>query len=237
MKNKLICGDKYDNIVQNNLKYSMEYITSYNAKKNKCTKKYYKLGKNKIEVIMINMEEDNISQIDFNNEDKELLILNEINDNNIQIISKLSKNRELIVLALKNNLSNKNNLNSDVLKKVIILNVEKSKININLILDFILENDFIENNKEQYLILGCEEENPLGNIPINILKKCKDIYKYKKLTINLYLSKEYNLQELSYIKDPITEYMDNDSNLIIKQIRKKDIDNKVHFTVLIEYKN
>lgn len=223
MKYKLIYDSKCGDVVNNNLKNGFEYINS----NNKLEKIYYKIGKDKVEIVKLDMENTNLEEFKTINEYRTLIIVDEINNKNIEIIKELYKNEKIIFLSLKDDLK---------INHSIILKEKYSKIGIDLILLCLINNfDAIKYTKQLYLSFGNETSKSLGKLSLKILQKLRDIDKYKNIYLNLYLNKEYNLQELTYIEDPLREYMNSDSRLIIKQIIDKDLNDEIYFTVLIGY--
>lgn len=247
MRYKLICCGVENEIILDNLREGVQCINNSNLKNEILDKKCYRIGNDKIEIIKLNSEINNIHSFEFinYNEDRVLLVLNEINEDNIIKLNELFKNKNVIILAIRKKLSlDIYKLNLEIISKLIILKQSdfNNKIDVESILLPLLnsydKNKFIDNAKERYLILGCEYgENALGKIVLNVLKSCNDIHRYENLDLNLCSNKEFNLQELTYIEDPLIEYMEEDAKLIIKQITNNDRDDKVYFSMLINYKN
>jgi hypothetical protein len=244
---KLICCGVENEIIFDNLRDGVQFINNSDLKNEILNRKCYKIGNDRIEIIKLNSEINNIASFEFinYNEGRVLLVLSEINDDNILKLNELFKNKNVIILAIRKKISlDIYKLNLEIISKLIIL--KQSYFNNKIDVEFILlpllnnydKNKLIGNAKERYLILGWEDgENALGKIVLNVLKSCNDIHRYENLALNLYPNKEFDLQELTYIEDPLREYMEEDAKLIIKQITNNNMDGKVYFSMLINYKN
>lgn len=236
---KLIYGDIEDKIVFNSYIQELSYLDSRNLECGNKIKRYYKLGSNKIEMVKFDLLNDNINSLVLNNKDKNILIVEDVNEKNIFIIEELCKNNNVIALSIKNSTKDiKNTLSIEALNNLIFIknnDFKNAKLDLDSILMYILDckSGLVNTTKEKYLISDYEEGiDSLGKVALKILKSCADIYDYQKLDINLYCNKEFNLEELINIEDVIKEYMNENATLIIRQITNDYIKDKIHFSVL-----
>ncbi|MGL5315120.1 MAG: hypothetical protein ACRC92_17835 [Peptostreptococcaceae bacterium] len=236
---KLIYGDIEDKILFNSYIQELCCFDNENLKFGNKVKRYYKLGSNKIEIVKFNFLNDNVHNLVLSSKDKNILIVDDVNEKNVLIIDELCKKNNVIVISIKNSTKDiKNKLSIKALNNLIIIkdnDFNNAKLNIDSILMYILDckSELANTEKEKYLISDYEEGiDCLGKVALKILKSCADIYYYQNLDINLYCNKEFNLDELINIEDVIKEYMNENATLIIRQITNDYIKDKIHFSVL-----
>ncbi|MBD7912177.1 MULTISPECIES: M3 family metallopeptidase [Clostridium] len=75
-------------------------------------------------------------------------------------------------------------------------------------------------------------ENPTSDIILKILKRFSSIQTHKIHCLNLLSGKKLNIEEISYVEDPLKEYLDYKSRLIIKQLTNKDFKEKIFFSFI-----
>lgn len=245
MKFRVICWGTEDRIVFNNTQGRLKNICDNNVPYKQEQTFYYQLEDNKAKVITTNINKVNfynkyLNTSTYNNVDS--IIISEINNNNLAIIKEANKKNKYLIIVGKVNLSKDIiDSNNEVLNKVICipqLSDEKEKLEIKAILFMILDiynNELFNMNTflGVYVIIGCEKgRNILGKIPLFILKRFNYICKMKKFTLNLHIDKELDLQELTYIEDPLIEYMNEDSMLIIKQSISNNKNEKMYFSII-----
>ena len=68
---------------------------------------------------------------------------------------------------------------------------------------------------------------------LSILKQLNSIEKCKSIEVYIYGEKELSLKVLSYIEDPIKEYLYN-SKLIIKQIKSVNANNFINYLLICQ---
>lgn len=222
MKTKIIFFDTYNNLIINNL---------INVEDGGYKKYYKKFNKDIMEIIFY-ADLNQISRI-ISAEDKNrcIFVVKEINDNNIDIIKTVNHSNITLVCGMAglNNLNYKGNCES--LNNIIYfpqLADESEAIDLDLFT--LVVNNKNLNHKPQYILFGKElEKTACGKIPIFILKRFDKIQKLKYFHLELYNKYEMNIEDISYIEDCISEYITDEANLTINQLKNKSSENKTYF--------
>lgn len=215
-------------------------LKSENLKDKFYTKKYFKLDKYNIEIIIMNLNNyKTIQNLNLYNE-KCIIIIKRLNDINLELIKKIYDLTNPIILDIDGSLINKSS--EDILtnlNNVIALRKDsftKKNECYNMVLISIFDNyDFIKKQLNLPIIIcGYQSRREeLGKISLNILKSCEDIHKWNKFVFNLNLRYKLNLQELTYIKDPLNEYINDKAEIIIKQITNNVLDEKIYYSLIL----
>ncbi|WP_195987197.1 hypothetical protein [Clostridium sp. D53t1_180928_C8] len=230
MKIKIVCLDK-------SIKFESENSLLINIKSNNesSERQVYKIGKNILESIYIDYKD--YKKIMFKS-DIIIILVNDINDKNIDKINDLKGEANCIIAI------GRNNIQDEVIKEefekannVIKINqlIMGERINLNLLM-FIVENKdilkYIKLNKNSINVIF-EKRNSIGEITIELLKQFGEIQYDKEYKFYLYSREEISLLELTYLEDPIREYISNDSKLLINNLVSEIIDDKSLYFISI----
>lgn len=224
---KIISFLEEERIVFNNSKVNFKCLEQGGIKH------YYKIDNSKIEIIYLDKSKvDYIEEI-FNYLNIKPTIKNIILLEDNAFIDKYIKNK-----LIKNNciIISKDKMQEYFIlnEKIKILGLEKyGVIDISLILFGLLKNEELDFSLNiDTIILGREKDNLIGNLVLSILKRLSYINKAKELNLFLYLRNEFNLQDLTFIEDPLKEYINNKVCLNIKQRNSEIIDNELYFSLI-----
>ncbi|MGG7213137.1 hypothetical protein ACQPUY_05900 [Clostridium nigeriense] len=195
---------------------------------------YYQFLDKKVEIIIF--EGSNLNKINIKNKEGKIIILvEELDDNKFNQINEVFKNNFLKILVGKDSLSDNRNgigyfpqlLNKD------------DEINICALL-YMLTNEkvFFYNFNKPHIIVGEYGENNKDEIiPIFILKRFSNFTKLKNFSLNLHVTEELNLKEISYIEDGLIEYIDFDGKIKINQFISDKKTNNIFFYLIANQKN
>lgn len=232
MKIKIISLEDEKAIRFDNISSKLEVLDNNNFK-NKV--KYYKVEKNIVEVYYLTEKED-INNYNLNsNLDRILVLVKSLNEKNIEIIKKIESNYNIIVAIGEVNIANekiKEEFNK--LNNVIIINKLKKESTIDLnLLAIVLNNKemFLNLNKQKNTILIDSNES-IGKIVLSILEQFNYIENSKEYNLYLYSKEEVGIQELTYLEDPIKEYIYNDAILRVNTVVNENINDKNYFLVV-----
>lgn len=180
------------------------------------------------------------------NKDKEEIVKEYYNLNN--------KNIEVIYIKKKKDLLRIKNIHED--DAIIIPIKDKSD---NIFYDFIgniyylynIDEEFIFNSEEIIMVLSMLEkkskkkvpcnmlgvgfgEFPISCIVIQILKRINLLENSSRCYLKLLLGKELNIEEISYLEDPLLEYLSEGVELQITQEVNDKIKDKIYFSLIGE---
>ncbi|WP_294132072.1 hypothetical protein [uncultured Clostridium sp.] len=234
MKIKIISLEDEKAIRFDNISSKLEVLDNNNFK-NKV--KYYKVEKNIVEVYYLTEKED-INNYNLNsNSDRILVLVKSLNEKNIEIIKKIESNYNIIVaIGEVNILNEKIKEEFNKLNNVIIINKLKKENTIDLkLLVIMLKNKEIlyslNLNKQKNTILLDSSES-IGKIVLSILEQFNYIENSKEYNLYLYSKEEVGIQELTYLEDPIKEYIYNDAILRVNTVVNENINDKNYFLVV-----
>ena len=234
MKIKIISLEDEKAIRFDNISSKLEVLDNNNFK-NKV--KYYKVEKNIVEVYYLKEKED-INNYNLNsNSDRILVLVKSLNEKNIEIIKKIESNYNIIVaIGEVNILNEKIKEEFNKLNNVIIINKLKKENTIDLkLLVIMLKNKEIlyslNLNKQKNTILLDSSES-IGKIVLSILEQFNYIENSKEYNLYLYSKEEVGIQELTYLEDPIKEYIYNDAILRVNTVVNENINDKNYFLVV-----
>ena len=234
MKIKIISLEDEKAIRFDNISSKLEVLDNNNFK-NKV--KYYKVEKNIVEVYYLTEKED-INNYNLNsNSDRILVLVKSLNEKNIEIIKKIESNYNIIVaIGEVNILNEKIKEEFNKLNNVIIINKLKKENTIDLkLLVIMLKNKEIlyslNLNKQKNTILLDSSES-IGKIVLSILEQFNYIENSKAYNLYLYSKEEVGIQELTYLEDPIKEYIYNDAILRVNTVVNENINDKNYFLVV-----
>ena len=234
MKIKIISLEDEKAIRFDNISSKLEVLDNNNFK-NKV--KYYKVEKNIVEVYYLTEKED-INNYNLNsNSDRILVLVKSLNEKNIEIIKKIESNYNIIVaIGEVNILNEKIKEEFNKLNNVIIINKLKKENTIDLkLLVIMLKNKEIlyslNLNKQKNTILLDSSES-IGKIGLSILEQFNYIENSKEYNLYLYSKEEVGIQELTYLEDPIKEYIYNDAILRVNTVVNENINDKNYFLVV-----
>ena len=164
-----------------------------------------------------------------------VIVLKEIDEDNISVISEISKLNNILIIAGACELEEKNDFRNVVY--VPQLYYETNPIDIYSFLYTVKDiyEEYIGNHtsKVTSIILGCEkEEGILGNIPLYILKHFNYVSKCNDFILIIYGLEELAMGQLIYIEDPLKEYMNDNSKLTIEQMCNCSNNNKIFFSLI-----
>lgn len=224
MNIRIICWN-----IKNKLRVD-EGIELLNEKKCLERKIYYQFLDKRVEIIIF--EGSNLNKINIKNkEGKIILLVEDLYDDKLNHINEVFKNNYLKILVGKDSLSinNENRITyfSQLLNK-------DDEINICSLL-YMLTNDkiyFYNFNKPHIIVGEYGENNKDEIIPIFILKRFSNFTKLKNFNLNLHLSEELDLKELSYIEDALIEYIDFDGKIKINQFINDKKTNNIFFCLI-----
>ena len=189
---------------------------------------YYKMENKSIKVISLT----DIAFLKYKcNIERIIILIDEINELNEEVIYEFSYNKEIIVITGKYN-------GNKLLNNVIIMDdiIKHTNIDLELLLFFLAKDDifrFIRKINGMIIVGKSNEDNIVSNIVISILKQLNSIEKCKSIEVYIYGEKELSLKVLSYIEDPIKEYLYN-SKLIIKQIKSVNANNFINYLLICQ---
>lgn len=189
---------------------------------------YYKMENKSIKVISLT----GIAFLKYKcNIERIIILIDEINELNEEVIYEFSYNKEIIVITGKYN-------GNKLLNNVIIMDdiIKHTNIDLELLLFFLAKDDifrFIRKINGMIIVGKSNEDNIVSNIVISILKQLNSIEKCKSIEVYIYGEKELSLKVLSYIEDPIKEYLYN-SKLIIKQIKSVNANNFINYLLICQ---
>ena len=232
MKIKIICLEDEKNIKFNNISSKFEILGDNSFKKRA---KYYKVEKNIVEIYYLTEKED-INKYNLNsNSDIILVLAKSLNEKNIEIIKEIRSNYNIIVAIGEVNIANKKIKEEfNKLNNVIIINKLKKEniIDLNLLL-IILNNKkmFLNLNKQKNTILIDSNES-IGKIVLSILDQFNYIENSKEFDLYLYSKEQVGIKELTYLEDPIKEYIHNDAILRVNTVINENINDKNYFLVV-----
>ena len=86
-------------------------------------------------------------------------------------------------------------------------------------------------NKQKNTILLDSSES-IGKIVLSILEQFNYIENSKEYNLYLYSKEEVGIQELTYLEDPIKEYIYNDAILRVNTVVNGNINDKNYFLVV-----
>ena len=234
MKIKIISLEDEKAIRFDNISSKLEVLDNNNFK-NKV--KYYKVEKNIVEVYYLT-EKEYINNYNLNsNSDRILVLVKSLNEKNIEIIKKIESNYNIIVaIGEVNILNEKIKEEFNKLNNVIIINKLKKENTIDLkLLVIMLKNKEIlyslNLNKQKNTILLDSSES-IGKIVLSILEQFNYIENSKEYNLYLYSKEEVGIQELTYLEDPIKEYIYNDAILRVNTVVNENINDKNYFLVV-----
>lgn len=234
MKIKIISLEDEKAIRFDNISSKLEVLDNNNFK-NKV--KYYKVEKNIVEVYYLTEKED-INNYNLNsNSDRILVLVKSLNEKNIEIIKEIRSNYNIIVaIGEVNILNEKIKEEFNKLNNVIIINKLKKENTIDLkLLVIMLKNKEIlyslNLNKQKNTILLDSSES-IGKIVLSILEQFNYIENSKEYNLYLYSKEEVGIQELTYLEDPIKEYIYNDAILRVNTVVNENINDKNYFLVV-----
>ena len=218
---------------------AFEYIESLDIK-NKNINKFYKVEKDIIKIENCTLL--NLEKIIFNNARLKnsllMVMIREINESNINIISTLSKINNSILIMGKENLFNEDSKKEfNLIKNIVILNklIEDKKINLKLLMFMLSNNEILSsiklNQSKKYIII--ENKKNIGQIVLSLLKQFKYIQYNKEYICYLYSREEINLEQISYLEDPIREYIENDDILTMVNLNSEKINYDEYVLVLL----
>ncbi|MBE6047837.1 MAG: hypothetical protein E7213_05435 [Clostridium sp.] len=157
------------------------------------------------------------------------LILKSVNESDLEKLNDIVKYDNVIVgIRDKNFLLN---------NKIILFKGIDEKINIEALIGMFCNKDILKSikNKKRVssMLIGYESLlNPVGNISKSILNNFNHICNYEHYVMYLYSSREFDLQEIAYIEDLLTEYLYEANKIEIKQIKNNFIDDNVFYSIL-----
>ncbi|MBE6049964.1 MAG: hypothetical protein E7214_04685 [Clostridium sp.] len=175
----------------------------------KISKEYYNTNGEKIEVIYIKYKE-------------ELLSIKNIHEEDVIIIPIEDKLDETFS-EFKGKVYNLYNVEDDFVFKVD---------------DIIILLSALEKVKNRKILcnmigIGCGEF-PISSIVIQILKRINLIENSRKCSLKLLVGKELNIDEISYLEDPLKEYLGEGLELLITQEINNKIKGKIYFSLIGE---
>lgn len=234
MKIKIICLEEENKIKFDNNLSKFEMLDNKNFK---IRAKYYNVEKNIVEVYYL-IEESEIDKCNLSrNSDKILVIVKSLNENNMKLITKLRSNYDITVVIGEVNITNKNIKEEfNKLNNVIIINKLKKENTIDLKLLSLMLNDKeiicnLNLNKKNNIILINSDES-IGKIVLSVLEQFKYIQNSKEYNLYLYSKEEVGIQELTYLEDPIREYIYNDAILKVNTAVNDNINDKKYFLIV-----
>ena len=155
----------------------------------------------------------------------------------MKLIAKLRSSYNITVAIGEVNITNKNIKEEfNKLNNVIIINKLKKENTIDLkLLSLMLNNkEIICNlnlNKRNNIILIDSGES-IGKIVLSVLEQFKYIQNSKEYNLYLYSKEEVGIQELTYLEDPIREYIYNDAILKVNTAVNDNINDKKYFLIV-----
>lgn len=200
---------------------------------------YYVLNHEKIKAIFTECNSDEFINKHLkglnNKHECTVIVMKEINSDNIYAVIEADKLNNVIIISGKCDLEKKEEFNNVVY--VPQLYYEESPIDVYTFLYTIKDiyDEFITDNssKSVSIILGCEKEDGiLGKIPLYILKHFNYVSGCNEFLLNIYGLKELGIGHLIYIEDPLKEYMNDNSKLIIEQMYNCIGNNKIYFSLI-----
>lgn len=191
--------------------------------------KYYRIGDKNIQ-ISIRQKDDLLT---YKAKAKRTVILvKKINETNEELLLNFIDNNRIEVLTEDYNCSEKK------LKYVNILrDIENSLIiDFEVLLFFLAINDIFKsipwNKGENTIIIGkAKEENIVAKVVMSTLKEIKHIDNSEMIELDLYGDYELSLKELTYIEDPLKEYL-NYNKLRIIQRKSTHTNNYIYFMLI-----
>lgn len=201
-------------------------------------KSFYRVNDYIFEYINLVKDEVNISNIINRYNNKDVLILNKLNRKVLDVLRAFYNTdiNPIIISGDKNIVNNLEDLNI-YLNKIIYLpqlSCDNSEvIDMNLIFMIIANNELgLRDIIGTSLIIGYgKNKNASGEIALSILKEFGHIQKNKEFYLNIYCREELDLQELTYIEDPIREYMIENSQIVIRQLINNTLGKTVYFSL------
>ena len=90
---------------------------------------------------------------------------------------------------------------------------------------------FLNLNKQKNTILIDSNES-IGKIVLSILDQFNYIENSKEFDLYLYSKEQVGIKELTYLEDPIKEYIHNDAILRVNTVINENINDKNYFLVV-----
>lgn len=234
MDMNIICWNLKDRLNLNSIKGSFKEISE------KEEIYYLRMEKKRVEVIVSNsndFEEGYISKK--NNNKLSVIIVDEITMDNLKMIKESIECNNSLVMCGKISLDNNEEvLNLRKIVKVPQLYYDTDEIDIMEIIlitcSIYVDEEFsIDEISGSQIIFGSKDlDSPLGEVPLYILKKFNYLKSLIDLNLTLYIREEMSIENLTYIEDPLREYIEYDSVLKIKQNINKEIREKIYFSLI-----
>ena len=225
MKIKIICLEEENKIKFDNNLSKFEMLDNKNFK---IRAKYYNVEKSIVEVYYL-IEESEIDKCNLNkNSDKILVLVKSLNENNMKLIAKLRSSYNITVAIGEVNITNKN------IKEEFNKLKKENTIDLKLLSLMLNDKEIICNlnlNKKNNIILINSDES-IGKIVLSVLEQFKYIQNSKEYNLYLYSKEEVGIQELTYLEDPIREYIYNDAILKVNTAVNDNINDKKYFLIV-----
>ncbi|SHK36665.1 hypothetical protein SAMN02745163_03685 [Clostridium cavendishii DSM 21758] len=243
MKLKILYG--YNSFISSKVRFNNTNILFENMIKDKYVLKqlFYKSNNEIIELNCIN-EKDFLQYTRANliNNERFLIVLHEINDENINILNdiyKLKKNLIIVVGEVKIDISKYNFKSVNLFPQIALKNIESIDIESVLFMITLFNEKEINDDikvKRTMLIGRKRGTNAIGEIVLEVLRNFKEFQYSSNINMYLYSNKSFNVNEITYIEDPLKEYMMKDCKLNIKQIENSRLNDEIIFSILGEQK-
>lgn len=235
MKVNIVCWNLKDKINLSDISSVFKDMSNENEEMY-----FLKFEDKSLKIIMSNGNNEDFEQKCLNLEhDKNLIIMiKELNFTNIDLIKKLLLVKSCNVIVGKNNIDNE-----EINKSIIIapqLYYEEKGFDFKAFL--LTLNRFYENDKlnldeviNKNIIVGSKDnDDNIGEIPLFLLKKFNymNIENYRELNLYMFIRKEFNYLDLTYIEDPLQEYLPYGCMLNITQTIMDKFNKKIYFSLI-----
>ncbi len=179
---------------------------------------YYKMKDELVELIFIQQIADAKPFIVTSPREMLFLILDEITDAHLPLLQ-LARQAQAIILSANVNVSEDIKVSQNALLTSIIQFTLVSDFNIQMFLMLVSYYVLVDEPIQSYnkLLIGYEKTNePVGKIVMQILNSFQALQSCQSFELSLLTQTKLNLADLSYIEDPIYEYIPSTYALKIK---------------------